>query len=400
MKSLILFLLITCSLFAREPYDALLTVSGESARVSAPNLLDLKRDLKGDNIQALIPIYTPTSALNLLINLRGIDVISSFATNSTELVVSIPQAGITTSFDGGTRDESVALFREYIRDAGPKNGALLKAYAKYSPIDPIAGNPNSLLYQMAANDFETGKLSPLAGCTCGWSAQPIVHQFQAGLRGGRAFSDSYDTTLVKLPLRYSYSPNLNWAFIIDAPFSYLRNGGASSIAASIGTGIRVPIFSNWSVTGIVRFGTGGTMDLCTSGNFFSTGLLSQYNWNLGKVVLGISNYAGYFTSTNFWLTGLNFNYHIQTYAIKNGLSLTSCEWLSLCNRPLNWNVSVVDTYFTKGGLFIRHYDEIGVNLIGNGINPCLEYDALIFGFTYQFGEKHYRGYMFNLDYQF
>ena len=385
---------------AREPFDAVLTVSGESARVSAPNLLDLKRDLRGDSIQALIPIYTPTSPISLLFNLRGIDVISSFAANSTELVVSFPQAGITTSFDGGTRDQSVSLFREFIRDGGSNGGALLKAYAKYSPIDPVAGNPNSLLYQMAANDFELGKLSSLSGCDCGWSAQPIIHQFQVGLRGGRAFSDGFDTTIVKLPLRYSYSPNSNWALIIDAPFSYLRNGGASSIAASIGTGLRLPITSNWSLTSIVRFGTAGTMDLCTSGNFFSTGFLSQFNWKWGSFVLSLSNYAGYFTSTNFWLTGLNFNYHIQTYSLKNGLSLTSCDWLFLCNRPLNWNVNFVDTYFTKGGLFIRHYDEIGVNLITNYINPCLNYDALIFGFTYQFGEKHYRGYMFNLDYQF
>lgn len=253
---------------------------------------------------------------------------------------------------------------------------------------------------MAANDFELGKLSPLSGCECGWSAQPIIHQFQVGLRGGRAFSEGYDTTIVKLPLRYSYSPNLKWALIIDAPFSYIRNGGASSIAGSIGAGLRVPVGSNWSITSLFRLGSAGTLDLCTSGNFFSTGVLSQYNWKWSGFVLSLSNYAGYFTSTNFWLSGLNFNYHIQTYALKNGLSLTSCDWLCLFERPLNWSVSFVDTYFTKGGLFIRHYDEVGVSLITNYLNPCIDYDALIFGFTYQFGEKNYRGYLFNLDYQF
>lgn len=146
MRPFFLFILIAIGLAAREPFDAVLTVSGVSAKVSAPNLVDLKRDLKGENIEALIPIYTPTSALDLNINLRGINVISSFAANSTELVVSIPEAGISTSFDGGSRDQSIALFKQFIRDGGNKNGALLKAYAKYSPIDPIAGNPNSLLY--------------------------------------------------------------------------------------------------------------------------------------------------------------------------------------------------------------------------------------------------------------
>ncbi len=259
----LLTLLLLCAIAeARQPYDATLVVDGASATVREPNLVDLSRSLKTTSIQKLLPFYTPTSELGLGINLRGIDVLAGFAINSTTLDVAIPQAGLTASFTGSTRDESIQLFKEYIRDAGARH-RLLRAYAKYSPIDPIAGNPNSLMAQMAQADYLLVRLSPLSGCDSCWTAQPIVHQFQVGLNSARAFSDGYDTTAVTIPLRYSYSPDFRWAFILDAPLTYLRNGGASSVISSVGVGLRYPITRCWALTPILRAGAGGTLDLCT-----------------------------------------------------------------------------------------------------------------------------------------
>ncbi len=198
------------SLPAHQPYQATVTVGADSAHVSAPNLVDLKRDLQEASLELLIPTYTPMSPISLDINLRGIMAIGSYAANSTALVVAIPQTGKVEVFAGATRDASFALFKEFVRDGGSKH-ELLKAYAKYSPIDPIAGNPNSLLAQMAQSDYLLGRLSPLSGCDCG-GAQPIVHQFQAGTYVGRAFSGEFDTTTITLPLRYSYSSCQSWGF--------------------------------------------------------------------------------------------------------------------------------------------------------------------------------------------
>ena len=232
MKNRFLFLLTACfmlsSLHAREPYHATVTVNTTSISVSDPNLVDLKRDLRTTSLEQLIPFYTPVSPVAIGINLRGIDLLTSFAANSTTLVVNIPQLGVTRTFVGGTRDESIALLKEAIQDGGT-HGELLKAYPKFSPIDPIAGNPNSLMALMAQEDYLVGHLSPLSGCDCCWSAQPIVHQFQTGLEAGRAFSKGFDATVITSPLRYSYSPDLEWALIIDAPLTYIRNGGASSL---------------------------------------------------------------------------------------------------------------------------------------------------------------------------
>lgn len=396
---LVLSLALSITLSAREPYKAGVAVGNDTAIITASNLLDLKRKLSSDSIQELIPLYTPTSAVAIGMDIRGLEAITGFAANSTTLLVNIPRAGITVSFTGSTRDESLALFKEYLHDGG-RNTRLLRAYAKYSPIDPIAGNPNSLLASLGQADYELGRLSPLAGCDCSWSAQPVVHQFQAGLKGTRSFIGGFDATAVTLPLRYTYSPDLNWALIIDAPLTYLRNGGASSLYTSLGLGLRYPLTNAWSLTALSRFGSGGSLDLCTSGTFFTAGATSAYQMNFWDSVLTITNYAGYYTSTNFWLTGVNFNYHLQNYVFKNGFNWTSCEGFSFCNRTLNLGVSFVDTYFPSRKLYIRHYDEIGFSLITTGINPCLDYDCLTLGFAYQFGYNRFKGYSLNMTYQF
>jgi hypothetical protein len=401
MKKLLSLIIICQCAFvqARQPYQATVTVDKVSATISDPNLVDLSNDLKSTSLELLIPFYTPTTAVSINLNIRGIRALTSFASNSTFLVVSIPQAGLTQTFEGATRDESLKLFKDYIRDGGDKH-RLLHAYARYSPIDPLAGNPNSLTAQMAQSDYLLGHLSPLSGCDCSYGAQPIVHQFQAGFIAGRAFSGGFDTTTVTLPSRYSYSPDLNWAFIIDAPLTYNRNGGASSLYGSLGLGLRLPVTDYWSLTPIVRMGAGGSLDLCTAGFFVSTGITSVFNYKICDYLLSMTNYAGYLTSTNLWLTGINFNYDLHNYLFKNGVSLTSCDGATLCGYPLNLSLSFIDSYFAKDRLYINHYDEVGISLISSGINPCIDYDSLSLGFSYQFGQKNYRGYYLNLIYQF
>lgn len=384
---------------AYQPYHATVSVGAASKTVSAPNLVDLKRSLQTSNIQKFIPFYNSSLPTSLNINIRGITALASFPANSSTLIVQIPQTETFQAFTGATRDDSLTLFKDFIRDGGDKH-RIFKAYARFSPIDPIAGNPNSLQAQMAQADYLVGNLSPLSGCDCCWSAQPIVHQYQAGVNVGRAFSKKFDTTAITLPLRYSFSPNLKWAFILDAPISYLRNGGASSLVGSLGLGLRVPIMHAWSLTPIFRFGFGGSLDLCTSGCFASAGLTSVYNYKIHNYVLSMTNYVGYFSTTNLWLTGINFTYHLHNYIFKNGLSLTTCNGFTFCNRPINLSLAFEDSCFAREHLFIKNYEEIKVALITNYLNPYFDYDCLSLGFSYQFGQKNYRGYFFNLTYQF
>lgn len=394
-----IFTIFSLNIEAREPYHADVTVGADTERVSAPNIVNLVQELREADLEALFATYTPTSAAGINFNLRGLDAIAFFAAGSTTLTVSFPVLGEVETFTGSTRDESLKLYQEFIRNNGTRPRHVLQAYAKYTAIDPIAGNPNALLEQMGQADYLLANLTPMSGCECSLSAQPITHLFQAGAIAGRAFADGFDTTFVNIPLRYSYSFDNN-ALIIDIPATLLENGEAWSFYTSLGLGLRMPITNDWSLTSTVRWSVGGSVDLSTAGSFVATGLLSNYNFKICDYVLTVTDYVGYYTSTPLHLGGINFDYHLYNFVTKNGFSLKTCEGLKICGKPFNWALQFTDSYYFGNHLFIRHFDEVGITINTSGINPCLDFDSMALGFSYQFGEHGYHGYYFDFAYQF
>ena len=217
--SFLILMAVVCSgiVEGRQPFHGLIDVSGTTARVSAPNIGTLTNDLRTSALEELIPIYTPTSAVTIGINLRGIPVITGFRSELHCINSKYSEVRHQHLISGSTRDESVLLLKEYLKSTTNGTKRLFRGFAKYSPIDPIAGNPNSLMGLMSQGDYLLGNLSPLSGCDCSWSAQPIRHQFQVGLNVGRGLVSGYETTCVNIPLRYSYSPNRRSASLLICP---------------------------------------------------------------------------------------------------------------------------------------------------------------------------------------
>src|SRR5262249_24459247 len=153
--------------------------------------------------------------------------------------------------------------------------------------------------------------------------------------------------------------------------TYLRNGGASNLVSSLAFGYRLPVTCSWSLTPVVRFGSGGSLDLCTSGSFASVGATSNYNLKVGDSFLSVTNYASYISSVNLWLGGINFNYNLHNYTFKKGISFTTCNAFCLWGRQFNFSFFFEDSYFAREKFYIRHFDDIGTSVIINGLNPCL-----------------------------
>lgn len=407
MKQKIIFIFLNIAIFllsgmleGRQPYHGTVTVGADSVTVSDPNIQSLSADLRTSVLEQLLPIYTPTSAVTLQLNLRGLLANAAFAANSTTLTLTLPNQGITTSFFGSTRDESVILMKDFLKTNGNNSSKLFKAYAKYSPIDPIAGNPNSLMAIMAQSDYAFGRLAPQSGCSCCWVAQPIRHQFQVGLDTARGLTHGFETTSITLPLRYSYSPDRLHAFIIDMPITVNKYGGAYSLVESIGFGYRFPLSCQWSLTPTLRIGFGGSCDLSTAGTFIAPGIVSNFNYWICDFVFSLTNQVTYFASLPLHLGSINCDYHLYNFVFKNGFALSSCQGFKVCGRTINYEVTFVDSLFTGDPLYIKHYDEVGVSFNTTYLNPCIDYDCLSVGFVYQYGQRDYKGYILNAVYQF
>lgn len=386
---------------AKDPYKATYTVGTASDSVSTTNIIDLAKDLATAEIQKKIPSYTSTSAISIDLNLRGLDATASYPASSTVLTVQIPQEGVSMTFSGSTREESNRLFEEYYLTGGHNLSDWRKIYAEETPIDPIAGNPNSLLALMAQADYNLGRLDLQSGCfECSWSSQAVNNQFQLGVSVGKAMINGWDTIVITAPFRYSYSSCSRWALIFDLPITFLDNGSAWSVDGSVALGLRIPVIYTWTLTPEVRWGLGGSLSLATLGSFIDAGVNSNVNIPISNFVLGITNFAGYYGTIPLNWGGIRFNYELTNAILKNGIRLTTCNELCICNIPFNFDFTFTDSLFLGDKLYIEHYDEVGFSVICNRLNSLVKRDSLIFGASYQFGEKGYNAYTGSVAYQF
>lgn len=400
-KAIILAIGLVLSAEAHSPYKATYTVGSMTDSVSTTNIIDLVEDLATAAIQQNIPGYTSTSAISMDLNLRGLDASASYAAGSAVLNVQIPQEGVSLTFSGSTREESNRLFEEYFLTGGHNQSGWRKVYAEQTAIDPIAGNPNSLLSLMAQADYNLARLDPLSGCCeCFWSAQPLGNEVQLGLSAGKAMVKGWDTWFITAPFRYSCSPDNKWAFILDFPLTVLDSGSAWSVDGSIALAFRIPVVYTWTLTPEVRWGLGGSLSLATLGSFIDAGLNSNINIPICDFVLGITNFAGYYTSIPLTWGGIKFNYDLTNAILKNGIHLTTCKELQIGGIPFNFDFGFTDSLFLVDKLYIEHYDEASFSIICNYLRSSVKRDTLVFGAAYQFGDKGYNSYIGSASYQF
>ena len=69
----------------------------------------------------------------------------------------MPSAGIERTFTGATRDEAQDAVTDYFKGSGGSDVTkVLQAAVRETAIDPVAGNPDSLMSLMGEADFAQG----------------------------------------------------------------------------------------------------------------------------------------------------------------------------------------------------------------------------------------------------
>ncbi len=144
---------------------------GGQVEVEGTNfLLQVDELFDEDSLEALFgSAYLPgVSAMNGQLDLRGVSSRISFDANSARMNFRLPGSGIDISFEGGSRDESQAEFEDWLKGRGEQSSvskqpltSLLREFVANSPVDPVAGNPNSLESRMFQSDFRLGTEGPL-----------------------------------------------------------------------------------------------------------------------------------------------------------------------------------------------------------------------------------------------
>jgi hypothetical protein len=380
---------------ARDAFEGTFTVNGQSTTTSRRDAEEFVNLFTDTGLRSLFSTYTATSPASADVSLRGVPASLSYNAGSTTLRLVVPSAGIDESFTGATRDASQDLALEWLRGRG--GGALtrlLQQAVATTPIDPVAGNPNSLMSQMGASDF---------GAATGIGAPGS--SFSLGARFGSYSAEGFDTRVWTLPLGYAFGMSNGMTLLLDAPLTLLDSAGTQSYSGSFGVGLRLPIrlalpeTVRWSLTPMVRAGAVGSSSLGAVGGMWSASLTSTLDWQVTPATgVTIGNMVSRLQTLPVNIGEYDVSYELTNVMFRNGVIASQAigEWLG---RPVRASAFAIDTRFTGDALFVRSYQEFGGFLsfsTGQGGQGL----PLSLGVTVLNGDRGYRGYSLNLGMTF
>jgi len=139
------------------------TTSADTFSNTYKSVEDAFDQLDHQELVDVLPSYTNNSSLDATVDFRGLEMIFSFNANSPTLFMNIPGLNITETFPGQDRNESADLLTDYLKSSDFTSlQQIQKELVRVSPVDPVAGNPASLMASMVDSDFaQPMSISPM-----------------------------------------------------------------------------------------------------------------------------------------------------------------------------------------------------------------------------------------------
>lgn len=372
---------------AQNIFQGNFTVDGQTVVAGTNNASGFADLLTNSGLRSLFSGYTPNSAATIDASLRGVPATLSYQANATTLRLQIPSAGVDVSFTGTTRDDSQDQALEWLRGGGGSAlTRVLQQAVATTGIDPVAGNPNSLMSQMGASDF--GAALGLGGGRPGGLG--------LAARFGSYAVDGFNSRVYSLPISTSFDLGEGRALLLDGPLTFIDTEGAQSYSGSVGVGMRLPIriglpeTLDWTLTPMVRMGGVGSLDLGAVGGLWSVSVTSSLGWQvLPGTRLQMANMASRLQTLPIDYGGYNVSYELTNMMYRNGLLVTQ-DIGELFGRAAQATVFAIDTRFTGDALYVNSYQEYGGYLTFGGATP------ISVGLTVLTGERGYGGVTVNL----
>ncbi|WP_220807911.1 hypothetical protein [Noviherbaspirillum aridicola] len=342
--------------------------------------------------------YTGVEAAAMHIDFRGLPMVVSYpVAESSLLVLHVPDLNIHEEFHGATREESRRAFSDFMK----KNGGgilnrIMKRLVAESANDPIAGNPNSLMGQMVANDFANGFTSLVSNA--GTKEDNASNLIGIGARVSSIKQDGLRNTSVTIPLSYTIRSDIDprRQLIFNLPLTYTSVESAKAYNLGFGVAYRLPINDEWTITPSAGYGATGSKDLGAYGQAVSAALTSAYVISGSGYDIAIGNMVGIYKTLKLEAGGYSYNPDIQNLVFRNGVMFS--QPVNVFGRKMSIEYSLIDTRYTGTKLYNEGYDEIGVTL-GTNKNASSARSFLRAGATYLFSPRS-KGFTLNLGYWF
>ena len=341
--------------------------TGDDYVSSADTLTDIVTELDHNNISSHIG-YNETNHLLANLDFRGLPIRLNFAENSTTLSLDIDSLDIHKNFTGNTRDDSIDMLEDWFKNGGVNVEKLMKKLVEVSPVDPIAGNPNSLMALSVESDFKEGFMN-VATRQRNSTTSSKGNRIAIGATYKSLDTDGRKSNSFTLPLSYSFvsKDNDKESFNIFLPITYIDFEGAKSYNLGLGTSYTKPINNNWVLTPAIKYSIVGSSDLGALAQLGSISLASSYSFYFdNKHSFSIGNMIGYYSTLKVYDGDYAYDPDIGNTVFRNAI-LYSIPTENIVNNT-SLDVYVIDTRYTGTELYLNSYDEFGFSFGYNRVN--------------------------------
>lgn len=395
--------------FAKDVFNAQIQVGNNTYQSKGyTNLNDAIDQYDFVNMKQIFPNYTEISFAHSALNLRGVNTQLEFAQDSSQLKFSIPSLGITRTYGeiGGTREQAKDAFLNALKGEDEYIlKALTKEWVKNTPIDPVAGNPNSLMSTMAVSSTDT--MSDMTSNQAfGNKTTGSRSSFGITPRFGRYTQGEYGVDVYNLPISYSHwFENEKVGISFDVPITLVDTEGAYSGSLNFGLGVNFKAYENkdltWFVMPQVRVGATGSEDLGSAALIYGGGLVSNLQFPLSwDASINIINMATVYKTDSIQIGDYETHYDLKNTILRNGVEYSQVLKRSINNSPLIAKVSLARTDYHGDELYTEVSHDLSASIGFKNLKPNAWISDYRIGATYTYTDNDLKGFMLNMGYTF
>ena len=396
-------LLLADAAAARQLWEARILVGSVEEKDGTNALRELPDIFDTDNLVELFGGYDPRNdPLQAKLDLRGLPALITWDDLNFVLTVNVPGVPQLTFDSPPTStdplEEALEEFEDWLHgdfDApGAASAALttfLQELVAQSPVDPVAGNPNSLMSRMTGHDFKLGSEGPFI-----YSDRRIPDapdQTGIGLLAGYSSVDirgNLDVETLEIPFDHRFNlrrfPNLS--LLLSVPITATFTNREWSVMGSVGLGFQYRPFEWWALTPMFRLGASGSIDVGAAAFLYSATLNSDIHFPLSRFVDGtpeievhVVNQLGISESLGFEVGDFKIDYDLQNGVFRNGGYVRGMFGQS----GWGWRFFGNDTRFSGSDLYFQSHADIGAALLRTGNAAGFLYESLSLDVSY-FGD--------------
>ncbi len=378
---------------ARDLFESDVQFGANSGATGTNSLLRLPVLFDVESITALFPGYTEDQDFSAVLDLRGLPATLDWDGGAQQLTFAVP--GIPPiRFDANDLDSTVREFKKWFEGDFEDPAASQKLLTRFlqklvqeSPVDPVAGNPNSLMSKMTRADWVLGGEGPfLAGSE---RIERAPDQTGIAYDLGYARADGLDVQSDDLHFDHRFNlrgyPRLS--ILVSVPLTVTWTNRQWALMGSVGAGVQYRVTDRWSLTPMVRFGLAGSIDV-GAGAFLYSGTLTSHvelpiaDWvdAFAGIRMGVTNQFGIAeTADGIQIGDYEIDYDLTNYVLRNGAYLSG----SLApDMPWAWKVFGGHSEWFGDQLYLESSAEIGVALLRMRALDGVPYAFLDFNIAY------------------